>query len=86
MEPARSGNESWIRVLTLNAHQGMRAGHRHGVLLRIRNALRATPADLVFLQEIGAVSGREPQVHQYEVLADGVWPQHAYGRNAYVMT
>ena len=21
-------------------------------------------------------------MHQYEVLADGVWPQHAYGRNA----
>ena len=24
----------------------------------------------------------EPRLHQYEVLADGVWTQHAYGRNA----
>ncbi|HEX6216279.1 MAG TPA: endonuclease/exonuclease/phosphatase family protein, partial [Vicinamibacterales bacterium] len=82
MEPAPGGDETWIRVLTLNAHQGLRAGHRHGHLLRIRNALRASRADLVFLQEIGAVAGPEPRVHQYEVLADGVWTRHAYGRNA----
>jgi endonuclease/exonuclease/phosphatase family metal-dependent hydrolase len=82
MEPAPGGDETWIRVLTLNAHQGMHAARRHGVLLRIRNALRASCADLVFLQEIGAVAGAEPNVHQYEVLADGVWTQHAYGRNA----
>jgi len=82
MEPAPGSDETWIRVLTLNAHQGLRAGHRHGVLLRIRNAMRALRADLVFLQEIGAVAGPEPHVHQYEVLADGVWTHHAYGRNA----
>jgi endonuclease/exonuclease/phosphatase family metal-dependent hydrolase len=81
MEPA-PGNETWIRVLTLNAHQGLRAGHRHSLLLRIRNAMRAFRADLVFLQEIGAVAGPEPHVHQYEVLADSVWAHHAYGRNA----
>src|SRR5690349_5952704 len=84
MEPAHGGDETWIRVLTLNAHQGMRAGHRHAVLLRIRNALRASRADLVFLQEIGAAGGSGTHVHQYEVLADGVWTQHAYGRNAVV--
>jgi endonuclease/exonuclease/phosphatase family metal-dependent hydrolase len=82
METALGGDETWIRVLTLNARQGLRAGHRHSVLLRIRNALRASRADLVFLQEIGAVAGPEPQVHQYEVLADSVWAHHAYGRNA----
>jgi endonuclease/exonuclease/phosphatase family metal-dependent hydrolase len=82
MEPGLGGDETWIRVLTLNAHQGLRAGHRHGLLLQIRNALRASQADLVFLQEIGAVAGPEAHVHQYEVLADGVWTQHAYGRNA----
>ena len=82
MEPATGGDETWIRVLTLNAHQGIHAARRHGFLLRIRNALRASRADLVFLQEIGAVAGPEPQVHQYEVLADGVWTQHAYVRNA----
>src|SRR5689334_7084238 len=82
MEQAPGGDETWIRVLTLNAHQALRAGHRHHVRLRIRNALRASRADLVFLQEIGAVASPEPHMHQYEVLADGVWAQHAYGRNA----
>jgi endonuclease/exonuclease/phosphatase family metal-dependent hydrolase len=83
MEPEPGGDEKWIRVLTLNAHQGLRAGHRHSLLLRIRNVLRESRADLVFLQEIGAVAG--PDAHmQYEVLADGVWTQHAYGRNAVV--
>src|SRR5690348_1006567 len=82
MEPAHGGAETWIRVLTLNAHQGLRAGHRYRALLRIRNALRASRADLVFLQEIGEVASPEPHLHQHEVLADGVWTQHAYGRNA----
>jgi endonuclease/exonuclease/phosphatase family metal-dependent hydrolase len=83
MEPAPRGEGApWIRVLTLNAHQGFRAAHRHEALLRIRNALRASRADLVFLQEVGATSGPEGSMHQYEVLADGVWPQYAYGRNA----
>jgi endonuclease/exonuclease/phosphatase family metal-dependent hydrolase len=72
----------WIRVLTLNARQGFGAGGRHKALLRIRDALRASQADLVFLQEVGAVAGAGPSMQQYEVLADGVWSQHAYGRNA----
>ena len=83
MSSAPPGNrETWIRVLTLNARQGFRAGHRHETLLRTREALRASEADLVFLQEVGAAGGPESTVAQYEVLADGVWPQHAYGRNA----
>jgi endonuclease/exonuclease/phosphatase family metal-dependent hydrolase len=82
MSPDRHGDDSWIRVLTLNARQGLRAGHRHETLLRTRDALRASGADLVFLQEIGAAAGPAMTGDQYEVLADGVWTQHAYGRNA----
>jgi len=74
--------DPWIRVLTLNARQGFRAGHRHETLLRTREALRASGADLVFLQEIGAAGSPDSAVAQYEVLADSVWTQHAYGRNA----
>jgi len=77
-----SGEARAIRVLTLNAHQGMNAAHRHAALLRIRAALRQSGADLVFLQEIGVAAGAESPVNQYEVLADEVWPEHAYGRNA----
>jgi len=69
-------------VLTLNAHQGFHAQRQRPSLIRIRDALRETRADLVFLQEIGAVSAAEPAAEQYEVLADGMWQQYAYGRNA----
>lgn len=71
-----------IRVLTLNAHQGFSALGRRNVLSQIRDELRADDAHLVFLQEIGGAEGEEVSPHQYEVLADQVWPQHAYGRNA----
>jgi endonuclease/exonuclease/phosphatase family metal-dependent hydrolase len=71
-----------IRVLTLNAHQGFSALRRRDVLSQIRDELRADDAHLVFLQEIGGAEGEEVSPHQYEVLADQVWPQHAYGRNA----
>ena len=76
------GSESAaIRVLTLNAHQGFAAIHRRRLLARIRDALREFGADLVFLQEVGGDRRDEiPQQH-YELLADQVWPQHAYGRN-----
>jgi endonuclease/exonuclease/phosphatase family metal-dependent hydrolase len=53
-------------------------------LPRIRDALRSSHADLVFLQEIGVAVGSQAPVSQYEMLADTVWRQHAYGRNAVV--
>ena len=74
--------EITIRVLTLNAHQGFSAGRRSNALLKIREELRTADADLVFLQEVGVAGGLDVPVHQYEFLADQVWPQHAYGRNA----
>jgi endonuclease/exonuclease/phosphatase family metal-dependent hydrolase len=71
-----------MRLLTLNAHQGFNAMRRRGVLLRMREALRASEADLVFLQEIGVAGGIDEPTRQYELLAETVWPQQAYGRNA----
>lgn len=71
-----------IRLLTLNAHQGFNSFRRRKLLSHIRDALRASNADLVFLQEVGGDHGGDiPQQH-FELLADQVWPQHAYGRNA----
>jgi endonuclease/exonuclease/phosphatase family metal-dependent hydrolase len=51
------------------------------LLSRIRDALRASGADLVFLQEVGGDHGGKVAQQHYELLADQVWPQHAYGRN-----
>lgn len=69
-------------MLTLNAHQGFSALGRERALYTIREGLRDIGADLVFLQEIGAAAGSDEAATQYELLADTVWPQHAYGRNA----
>ena len=55
---------------------------RRSILAEIRDELRADGAHLVFLQEIGGAAGEQVTPHQYEVLADQMWPQHAYGRNA----
>ncbi len=50
----------------------------------MRAALEASRADLVCLQEIGVAVGSIGNATQYEVLADTIWRQHAYGRNAVV--
>jgi endonuclease/exonuclease/phosphatase family metal-dependent hydrolase len=70
-----------IRLLTLNAHQGFAPFRRRKLLSRIRDALRASGADLVFLQEVGGDHGDDIPQQQYELLAEEVWAQHAYGRN-----
>ena len=79
-EDSSSGSAA-IRLLTLNAHQGFSPFRRRRLLARIREALRASGADLVFLQEVGGDHGENIPQQQYEMLADEVWPQHAYGRN-----
>lgn len=79
---------SGFSLLTLNIHQGMSAHGRRSVLEELRQAVRVTGADILCLQE---VSGMRPAslLHRhptsapdYEYLADSLWPQFAYGRNA----
>jgi len=67
-----------IRILTLNIHKGFSPFARKLVLHNLREAIRASKADLVFLQE---VSGRS-ELEQAEYLADEVWSDFAYARNA----
>jgi endonuclease/exonuclease/phosphatase family metal-dependent hydrolase len=78
-----------LRVLSYNIHKGFSMGNRRFVLDGIRQAIRETSADLVFLQEVLG----EHQDHkkkypewrkdsQFEFLADEVWPHYAYGKNA----
>jgi len=78
-----------LGVLTTNIHRGLDMLQRRFVLPRLREAIRALGADLVFLQEVQG-DHRErarrwrqwPDVPHYEYLADTLWPQFAYGRNA----
>jgi len=77
-----------VRVLTVNIHKGFALLNRRFVLPALRDAMRAVKADVVFLQEVqgsggsgAAHSGGGMDPH-YEFLADEVWPEFAYGRNA----
>ncbi len=76
-----------IRVLSYNIHKGFSTGNRRYVLQGIRESIRLTGAQLVFLQEVmgedNAATNESERIRtQLEYLADGVWPHFAYGRNA----
>lgn len=77
-----------LRILSYNIHKGFSFTQRF-VLNAIKAAIRATDADLVFLQEIVGEHQRHSRRHvtwpdntQFEYLADSIWPHYAYGKNA----
>ncbi len=78
-----------IRVLTLNIHKGFSVGNRRFVLEGIRDGLRLSGSNLVFLQEVIGENLRHseriagwPETDQLEFLADTVWDHYAYGKNS----
>ena len=86
---ADAGSPLALTVLTLNTHKGFGFFGRRFVLHELRDAVRAVSADIVFLQEVLGTHERHRQRHanwpeasHYEFLADEIWPQYAYGRNA----
>ena len=82
-------NELALTALTVNLNKGFAALNGRFVLPELRQVLQQTHADIVFLQEvIGAHTAHSaeqpywPQMPQYEYLADSIWSDYAYGRNA----
>ncbi|MDU7869543.1 MAG: endonuclease/exonuclease/phosphatase family protein, partial [Pantoea sp.] len=78
-----------IKVLTINTHKGFAPFNRRFILPELRDAVRATSADVVFLQEVMGTHAIHPLHHEnwpdsphYEFLADTMWNDYAYGRNA----
>jgi endonuclease/exonuclease/phosphatase family metal-dependent hydrolase len=78
-----------LRVLTVNIHKGFSFFNRKFILAELREAVRSISADLVFLQEVmGAHEMHAKRVTDwqaaphYEFLADTLWGDFAYGRNA----
>ncbi|MFC3607327.1 endonuclease/exonuclease/phosphatase family protein [Stutzerimonas tarimensis] len=78
-----------VRVLTVNTHKGFTALNRRFILPELREAVRSVGADVVFLQEVLGTHEKHalrfadwPNVSQYEFLADSIWTDFAYGRNA----
>jgi endonuclease/exonuclease/phosphatase family metal-dependent hydrolase len=78
-----------IQVVTYNIHKGLSLFNRRLVIHELRDRLRTLGADIVFLQEVQGTHERNAARHgdwpaepQYEFLADAVWGDFAYGRNA----
>ena len=90
--PARAGAvraPTSIKVMTVNTHKGFTALNRKFILPELREAVRMVGADVVFLQEVQGTHDQHarkhdnwPEAPHYEFLADTMWPQFAYGRNA----
>lgn len=78
-----------INVLTLNIHKGFSSGNARFTLKEIREQLRASQSNIVFLQEVVGENAKHknnikhwPEQNQFEYLADSVWNHFAYGKNA----
>jgi len=78
-----------FKVMTVNIHKGFSFFNRKFILHELRDAVRAVGAEVVFLQEVQGLHTRHalrrsnwPATPHYEFLADQLWPQFAYGRNA----
>jgi len=78
-----------LRVATYNIHKGFSHFNRRMMVHELRDRLRQLGADIVFLQEVLGQHERHaarfedwPAEPQYEFLADSVWSDFAYGRNA----
>ncbi|WP_067064340.1 endonuclease/exonuclease/phosphatase family protein [Roseateles chitosanitabidus] len=78
-----------LTVLTVNLHKGFGFFNRRFILHELREAVRAVSADVVFLQEVlgehelhAARIPAWPLAPHYEFLADSLWSDFAYGRNA----
>lgn len=89
MDSIPSAPTKQLRVATYNIHKGLSIFNRRLVIHALRDQLRALDADIVFLQEVTGRNdahalrhGNWPRESQHEFLADMVWQDHAYGRNA----
>ena len=76
-------------VATYNIHKGFSHLTRRMVIHELRDRLHGLAADILFLQEVQGVHRRHarryrdwPVKPQHEFIADTVWHEVAYGRNA----
>lgn len=78
-----------VNVLTINTHKGFTTFNRRFILPELRDAVRSIGADIVCLQEVMGAHEIHPlhienwpDTTHYEFLADAMWSDYAYGRNA----
>ena len=78
-----------LTVMTVNTHKGFTFFNRRFILPELRDAVRAAEPDIVFLQEVlgehqlhASRIAQWPTISHYEFMADTIWGDFAYGRNA----
>jgi len=78
-----------LHIATYNIHKGLSCFNQRVMLHELRDRLRGLGVDIIFLQEVIGAHSRLaarfqnwPENSQYEFLADSIWPDYAYGRNA----
>jgi endonuclease/exonuclease/phosphatase family metal-dependent hydrolase len=76
-------------VATFNIHKGFTQLNRRMVIHELRDRLHGLSADILFLQEVVGVHRGHAARHvdwpvksQHEFIADSVWREVAYGKNA----
>jgi endonuclease/exonuclease/phosphatase family metal-dependent hydrolase len=86
---ARATGQNTLKILTVNVHKGFTVFNRKFILPELRDAVRDEHVDIVFLQEVlgshekhSARFTNWPDLPQYEFLADSIWKDFAYGKNA----
>jgi endonuclease/exonuclease/phosphatase family metal-dependent hydrolase len=78
-----------LRIATFNIHKGVTSFNARLVLHEQRELIRRLHADIVFLQEVRGEYAKHqrrfsrwPEESQHEFLADSIWQDFAYGKNA----
>jgi endonuclease/exonuclease/phosphatase family metal-dependent hydrolase len=78
-----------LHIASYNIHKGLSFFNRRMVVHELKDRLKAMNADIVFLQEVQGEHAERagrfegwPDEPQYEFLADGIWTDMAYGKNA----
>ncbi|MCE5251412.1 endonuclease/exonuclease/phosphatase family protein [bacterium] len=79
-----------LRLLTINTHKGFSSLNKRFTLHRLRDAIRSTGADIVFLQEVIGENVEKAKKHDdwpefphYRFLAESIWSNYAYGKNSH---
>lgn len=71
-----------LNIMTYNIHKGFDTLKKSFVLDKIKESIKQTSADIVFLQEVVGSSGLGNHQSQFEFLADSVWTHFSYGKNS----
>ena len=81
--------QNTLRIATFNIHKGVTHFSARFALHHQRELIRKLHADIVFLQEVRDEHSHHskrfttwPNAGQVEFLADSIWPDFAYGKNA----